>query len=41
MPNLPYEEPESKERSGGMAWVLVALGVIGLLGVFIFFATRW
>lgn len=41
MPNLPYQEPEPPERSGGMAWVLVVLGAIAFFGVFIFFAIRW
>jgi|GEM_PF-1219714 len=41
MPNLPFEEPELKERSGGWTWVLVIIGAAAVIGVFIFFATRW
>ncbi len=41
MPNLPFEEPEGKERTGGGTWVLVALGALAFIGIFIFFATRW
>lgn len=41
MPNLPYEDPEDKERSGLGTWILVFLGAATFLGVFYFFATRW
>jgi hypothetical protein len=41
MPNLPFEDPELKDRSGGWAWVLVFIGAIAFIGIFIFFATRW
>lgn len=41
MPNLPFEEPEEKDRTGGWTWVAVIIGVAALIGVFIFFATRW
>ena len=41
MPNLPFEEPELKDRTGGWTWVLVAIGAAAFIGVFIFFGTRW
>ena len=41
MPNLPYEDPEERERTGMGTWSLVFLGVVAFLGVFYFFGTRW
>lgn len=41
MPNLPFEEPGDKDRTGLGTWLLIALGVAAFIGVFIFFATRW
>jgi hypothetical protein len=41
MPNVPFEDPDDKERTGLGTWVLVFLGTAAFIGVFIFFATRW
>lgn len=41
MPNLPFEEPDDKERTGMGAWALAALGAVAFIGVLLFFATRW
>ena len=41
MPNVPFEDPDDRERTGLGTWLLVFLGAIAFIGVFIFFATRW
>lgn len=41
MPNLPYEDPEERERTGMGTWFLVFLGAVAFFGVLYFFGTRW
>lgn len=41
MPNVPFEDPNEKERSGLGTWFLVFLGALAFFGVFLFFALRW
>ena len=41
MPNLPYEDPEERERSGMGTWFLVFLGAVAFFSVLYFFGTRW